>query len=93
MGAGSEVLEKLEGILGTRELASDFEDGRTGGGREEIGELRVVRPGSGIGGLEEGQRLGDGAGWVWRRRRRRWRGVKIGGEATESDGGGGGRRF
>lgn len=83
MGIRFEVVEELECILGIGELASDVEYGARRDSGEESAEFRVGGPGMGIGGLEEGQRLGNGV-WWWQRL---WGGVEIAGEATKSGGG------
>lgn len=89
VGGGFEVVKELEGILVIWQLAGDSEDGVWGEGGEKSAEVRVDGPGNGIGGLQQGKCLGDGAGQVpWRRRR--WCEMGIGGEVTESGGGGGG---
>lgn len=83
LGGGFEAVKELEGIFVIWQLAGDFEDGRRGEGGEERVEIGVGEPGTRIGGLEEGKRIGDGGGLIgWRRRW--WCEVGIGGEATES---------
>lgn len=54
-----EVVEKLEGFLQGTQLAGDFEEGKRGGGEEEVVEVGVGGPVIRAGGLKEGDYLGN----------------------------------